>query len=225
MESTDQPHSQPPSDSNDAERVLQALLGRTSPEELAAVQTLLANSPELARTARILRDLLDEMPAIAREGFEPTPAAVLERAKALASLLPRPPSWLNRLKAEVLARIDATAGGLAAGFALAPALRGGQQRTLSSFRGSGLRIDAESTRAADGAYVLRIQLDADDADSLAGDFAVLDATSGAVLASGVVDADGAARATIPAALSPLHAVEIAVQCRGRTVVAAEVPLA
>jgi hypothetical protein len=225
MESTDQPHPQPPSDSNDAERVLEALLGRATPEQLEAVQALLANSPELARTARILRDLLGEMPAIAREGFEPTPAAVLERAKALASLLPKRPTWLDRLMAEVLARIDATAGGLAAGLALAPALRGGQQRTLSSFRGSGLRIDAESTRAGDGAYVLRIQLDADDADSLAGDFAVLDAMSGAVLASGIVDDDGAARAAIPAVLSPPHVVEIAVQCRGRTVVAAEVPLA
>ncbi|MBI1303519.1 MAG: hypothetical protein GC172_06990 [Phycisphaera sp.] len=214
-----------PSDSNDAERVLQALLGRASPEELAAVRALLANSPELARTARVLRDLLDEMPVIAREGFEPTPTAVLERAKALASLLPKRPNWFDRLKAEVLARIDAAGADLAAGLAPAPALRGGQQRTLSSFRGGGLRIDAESTRAGDGAYVLRIQLDADDADSLAGDFAVLDATSGAVLASGVVDDNGAARAAIPAALSPSHVVEIAVQCRGRTVVAAEVPLA
>jgi hypothetical protein len=225
MDSNDGTQSKPSSGSNDAERVLQALLGRATAEELAAVKALLAENAELARTARTLHDLLKEMPEIAREGFEPTPASVYERAKALASLLPKPPSWFDRLKAEVLARIDATAGGIAGGLALAPALRGGQQRTLSSFRGAGLRLDAESTRAADGAHVVRIQLDADDSDSLAGDFAVIDSRSGAVLVSGLVDHDGVARATIPAAASPLHAVEIAVQCRGRTVVASEVTLA
>jgi hypothetical protein len=225
MDSTDHSQPQPPYGSNDAERVLQALLGRATPEQLAAVQELLANDPELARTARVLRDLLDEMPEIAREGFETTPAEVFARAKALAGFLPKPPTWFDRLKAEVLARIDAAAGGLAVGSALTPALRGGQQRTLSSFCGSGLRLDAESTRAADGAHVVRIQLDADDSDSLAGDFAVIDSKSGAVLVSGLVDHDGVARATIPAAASPLHAVEIAVQCRGRTVVASEVTLA
>lgn len=235
MTNPDDPHAASNPKPVSPEEILRVVLGQASPEEAAAVRAALDRDPTAARTAGILREIRDAVASLAAEAVDPPPASLFERARALASRLPQPPSWLDRLKATVLARIDQAAADLAGGLAPAPALRGGQQATISSFAGSGLRLDAESTRAGDGSYVLRIQLDvadgagagvsnAIDPDSLASEFAVLDVRSGLVLASGTTSDDGAARVTVAAGAAPLGAVEIAVHCGGRTIVAAEVPL-
>lgn len=238
MTNPDDPHAASNPKPVSPEEVLRVLLGQASPEEAAAVRAALESDPTAARTAGILREIRDVVASLAAEAVDPPPPSLFERARALASRLPQPPSWLDRLKATVLTRIDAMAGGVAAdiagGLAPVPALRGGQQSTISSFAGSGLRLDVESTRGDDGSHVLRMQLDvaddaaaganAIDAASLAGEFAVLDVRSGLVLASGTMSDDGAARVAVAAGAAPLGAVEVAVHCGGRAIVAAEVPL-
>jgi|GEM_PF-2111385 len=210
------------------EEILRVVLGQASAEESRRIREAVGGDAGSARTAGILREIRDVMAAVARESADAPPASLFERAKSLSSLLPRPPSWLDRVSALVLARIDEASAGLAAGLAPglapAPALRGDHASHMASFAADGLRLDAEGSRNADGSYLLRMQLDTVESGSLAAEFAVLDRQSGWVVASGMLDDDGAARVAIAADAIPARMVEIAIHRGGRTVLAAEVPL-
>ena len=206
------------------EEILRVVLGQASAEESSRIRAAVDRDAASSRTAGILREIRDVMAAVARESADAPPASLFERAKSLSTLLPRPPSWLDRMTALVLARIDEASAGLAAGLAPAPALRGDHDSLMASFAAQGLRLDAQGSRNADGSYLLRMQLDTAESGSLAAEFAVLDRESGWVVASGMLDDDGAARVAIAADAVPARMVEIAIHRGGRTVLAAEVPL-
>lgn len=206
------------------EEILRVLLGQADEEESRRVRALLADDAGSARTAGILGEIRGVMAELAREASDAPPSSLFEQAKALSNLLPRPPSWLDRMSAMVLQRIDDASAGLAAGLAPMPALRGGHGSNLASFAAEGVRLDAESSRAADGSHLLRMQLDAAEDGSLAAEFVVLDRSSGCVVAQGMLDSDGAARVSIAADSVPARTVEIAIHRDGRTLVAAEVPV-
>jgi hypothetical protein len=207
------------------EAILRVVLGRADEEEAGSVGERIARDAESARTAATLRDLHGVIAELAGEDADrPSPAA-LARAKALAGELPNVPTWFDRLTATVLARIDGAAADLAAGLAPVPALRGAGKGDMRSFAGGSVRIDAEPRRSADGSFVIRMQVDADEAVSLAGDFLVLESISGSVLASGRTSGDGAAQVLIAAEPAESREVEIALRLDGHTLIASGIVLA
>ena len=214
-----------PSGRPSPEEILRVVLGEASHDESAAMRERLAHDPASARTAGILRDVQGVFTELAAEAAEqPSPAATA-RAKALAGDLPRVPAWFDRLTATVLARIDGAAADLAAGFAPAPALRGAGKGAMKSFADAALRLDAEPQRNADGSFLIRMQVDAEQDGSLAGDYIVIEASSGAVLASGRTSDDGAAQALIAADAADARGVEIALRLHDRTLIASGIVLA
>lgn len=206
------------------EQILRVVMGHASAEETRRIRDAVARDADLSRTAGVLCEIRDVMAAVARESADAPPASLFERAKSLSRLLPRPPSWLDRVSALVLARIDEASSELAAGLAPLTALRGGSEPQMASFVAQGMRLDAEARRALDGLHLLRIQLDGVEEGSLAGEFAILDRESGSVVAEGVLDDEGAALAAIAAGSVPAGLVEIAIHRKGRTLLAGEVRL-
>jgi hypothetical protein len=195
----------PDSDPRDPEAIVRAGLETATAAEAEAVQRAVASDPQAARLAGVLRDV--------------------RRAKALSSLLPTPPSWFDRMTATVLARIDGAADGFLGGFSAAPALRGPNDGALVTFAHADARLDLSASRAADGTTSLRIQLEiTSDSGSLAGEFLVLDAESGAVIASGPISADGAAVATLRAGEPPSRRVDLVVRAPQEVLVASGLEL-
>jgi len=190
------------------------------------------DTPELPTPEEILRVVLGQASAEESRRIRETmhPRAKLGDLKGAMRAGEQAVREFNALgqPALVLARIDEASAGLAAGLAPglapAPALRGDHDSHMASFAADGLRLDAEGSRNADGSYLLRMQLDTVESGSLAAEFAVLDRQSGWVVASGMLDDDGAARVAIAADAIPARMVEIAIHRGGRTVLAAEVPL-
>jgi hypothetical protein len=225
MPPQDDPTNPKPSEQPSPEAILRVVLGQSSIEEAAAIEQRIARDPAVARIAAILRDLRGVLTELSREETDrPSPAA-LARAKALARELPNVPTWLDRLTATVLARIDGAATDLVAGLAPAPALRGASNGGMQSFADSLVRIDAEPRRNADGSFMLRMEVDAEMADSLAGDYLVIESSSGAVLASGRTTEDGAAQILVAADTAESREVEIALRLNDRTLMASGIVLA
>lgn len=208
----------------DPEAILRTVLGGASPSEAEAVRRAVELDPAAARTAGVLREVRDAIACAAAEAADPPPASLFVRAKSLSQRLPHPPAWFDRLSAAVFERIDEAVAGLAGGPMAVPALRGDDELKLHRFAHGALRLDAAATRAADGAVVLRMQLDADGDGSLAGDFALLESDSGAVVAEGRMTDDGGARVSVAGAAA-VRCVDIAVRCAGHTLVARGILLA
>lgn len=199
----DAPDLPPPE--HEPERLLDALLGKTDPSAAAALQAAAARDPALARLVGTLRDVRD---AIA----DTPPESLFARAERLAASLPAPPSWFDRMKAAVLARIDGAVQDAMGGALAVPALRGELDAPIASFAGDGTRLDIEVRRERSGAIAIRIQFDADaPGGSLAGDVAVLDAGSGQTIASGSLDASGAALVRVEGEAAQAAAIDIALR--------------
>jgi hypothetical protein len=215
----------PDSDPRDPEAIVRAVLETATAAEAEAVQRAVASDPQAARLAGVLRDVRRAIVDARTEAADPPPASLFARAKALSSLLPTPPSWFDRMTATVLARIDGAADGFLGGFSAVPALRGPNDGALVTFAHANARLDLSAARAADGTTSLRIQLEIiSDSGSLAGEFLVLDAESGAVIASGPISADGAAVATLRAGEPPSRRVEIVVRAPQEVLVASGLEL-
>jgi len=196
-------------DASDPEFVVRAVLGKASETERKAVETRVANDRTAARLVGQLRDVRDAIATSAAEAADPAPRALFERAFTLSSRLPKVPSWLDRLKAAVLEPIEQ---GLA-GFAQ-PALRGAGGG-LQSFAHADWRLDAAVERMADGTPALRIQIEGP-VESLSGEIALLDATSGHVLSEGMLDADGACALALPSGSDAVESVDAAFRTQGET---------
>ncbi|MCE2885594.1 MAG: hypothetical protein LW806_11945 [Planctomycetaceae bacterium] len=196
-------------DASDPEFVVRAVLGKASESERKAVEARAATDRAAARLVGQLRDVRDAIATSAAEASDPAPRALFERAFALSSRLPRVPSWLDRLKAAVLEPIEQ---GLA-GFAQ-PALRGAGGG-LQSFARADWRLDAAVERMADGTPALRIQIEGP-VESLSGEIALLDATSGRVLSEGMLDADGACALALPSGSDAVESVDLAFRTQGET---------
>jgi hypothetical protein len=194
-----------PQPERDPERVLDALLGKADPAVAAALRESAARDPALARLAGTLRDV--------REAIADTPPeSLFARAEQLAASLPTPPSWFDRLTASVLARIDGAIGDALGGALATPALRGELDAPLASFALGEARLDVEARRERSGSIAIRMQFDADlPSGSFAGEFAILDAASGQTIATGRLDASGAAFVRIDGDAARTESIDIALR--------------
>jgi len=206
-------------DASDPEFVVRAVLGKASETERKAVEARAANDRAAARLVGQLRDVRDAIATSAAEAADPAPRALFERAFALSSRLPKVPSWLDRLKAAVLEPIEQGLAGLGQpglgqpGLAQ-PSLRGAGGG-LQSFARADWRLDATVERMTDGTPALRIQIEGP-VESLSGEIALLDATSGRVLSEGMLDADGACALALPSGSDAVESVDVAFRTQGET---------
>ncbi len=201
-------------DASDPEFVVRAVLGQASENERKAVEARAASDRAAARLVGQLRDVRDAIATSAAEAADPAPRALFERAFALSSRLPKVPSWLDRLKAAVLEPIEQGLAGLAQPSLAQPALRGAGGG-LQSFARADWRLDAAVERTADGTPALRIQIEGP-VESLSGEIALLDATSGRVLSEGMLDADGACALSLPSGSDAVESVDVAFRTQGET---------
>jgi len=214
MTMPERPDDPSPSPSIDPEAIARVLLGRSTAAEESAVRRLIAADPAARRLAAQLADIRAAMAGEAADEIERAPESLFRDARALAHALPRPPAWFDRMKAALLVPLQDAADRLIDGMsgqpALAPALRGGAAPAIRSFVLDGVRLDVQATESADGRVAILMQLDHAQAGdrALAGDCAVLDHATGAVLAAGSMDESGAARLELG---EPPHAVELALR--------------
>lgn len=229
-----------PQDPRDPEAILRVLLGTASDAERRTVRDAVSGDPDAARLAGILADMRAAFAAERDESLDAPPASMFENARALGAGLPVPPSWFDRASALVLSRIDGAIDAVLGGADLqpVPALRGASGENLATFEGAlaidgedgpggdaassaAVRLDASAVRERDGAVILVVQCDVvrredaattvDQAASLAGDCAVLDADSGAVLASTLLGDEGSALVRLDGEAARARAVDIAVR--------------
>jgi hypothetical protein len=219
-------------DPRDPEAILRVMLGSAAGTEERSVRDAVASDPDAARLAGILAEMRAAFVAERDEAADAPPASLFEKARALGAELPVPPSWLQRTGALFLARIDGAFDAMLGSAAPqpVPALRGASGENLATFEGGSVRLDASSVRERDGSVILVVQREVargavEEPASLAGECAVLDADSGAILATTLLGDEGSAVVRLEGDAARARAVDIALRTDGGACVARGILLA